>query len=149
LSGYANKVIKLDFAELSEDPAADPIWVIIRNPRLMPQKELTSGADSGAYDDNGKIIDRAKAEIATDRLIAKLAVAARVYDATAEASYDPLTGEPLGDGGQDLLPPTPWPPEVAAKLPAAIRLRIAEEFAEALNPPKGQGALTPKTSSGS
>ena len=140
--GYANKVIRLDFRELSEDPGEDPIWVIIRNPKLMPQKEITSGADSGAYDDNGKVVDRAKAEVATDRLIAKLTVAARVYDATWQPAYDPLTGEPVGDQEQPLLPPAPWEPEVAAKLPAAIRLKIAEEFAEALSPKRSSAPTT-------
>jgi hypothetical protein len=147
--GYAKQVIKLDFPDLSEDPVNDPVWVIIRNPRLMAQKELTSGTDAGAYDDQGKVIDREKAAEATDKLIARLTVAGRAYDATWEPSYDPLTGDPVGDQEQPLLPPTPWGPETAGRLPAAIRLRIAEEFAEALNPRKGQGAPTPKTSSGS
>ena len=135
-TGYAKRVIKLDFPDLSEDPQTDPIWVIIRNPRLMPAKEITSASDSGAYDDDGKIIDRGKAELATDALIAKLVIAARVYDATATADYDPLTGEPLGDTEQPLLPNTPWAPEVAARLPLEIRVRIAQEFTSAQNPTK-------------
>ena len=151
-TGYANRVIKLDFPALSSDPASDPIWVIIRNPRLMPAKEITSVSDtSGAYDENGKIADRAKAEEATDKLIARLVVAARVYDATFTPEYNSLTGEPLGDDSQPLLPPTPWDPAIAAKLPLEIRVRIAEEFTQAQNPSKAQeeGASTPKTSSGS
>jgi len=150
-TGYSRKVIKLTFDDLTDDPQADPVWVIIRNPRLMPAKEITSASDtSGAYDENGKIIDRAKAEEATDKLIARLVVAARVYDATAVGTYDPLTGEPAGDDAQPLLPPTPWEPEIAAKLPLGIRVRIAEEFTAAQNPPKAQeGSSTQTTSSSS
>jgi hypothetical protein len=143
LPGYANKVIKLDFRDLSADWDTDPIWVIIRNPRLLPAKEITSATDSaGAYDDQGKILDRAKAEDATDRLIAKLIIAHRVYDATAEVSYDPLTGEPVGGEEQPLLPPTPWGPEIAAKLPVGIRVRIAEEFTKAQSPGAAPGDPT-------
>jgi hypothetical protein len=150
VTGYANRVIKIDFPELSEDPENDRIFVIIRNPRLMPAKEITSVSDTpGAYDDKGKILDRALAEQATDKLIAKLVIAHRVYDASYQGAYDALTGEPLDSGEQPLLPPAPWGPETAAKLPAVIRLRIAEEFAQAQNPPQGSGAPIQKTSSGS
>lgn len=141
---YANRVIRIPFDDLTDDKQNDPVWVIIRNPRLMPAKEITSVSDnSGAYDENGKIIDRAKAEEATDKLIAKLVVAARVYDATAMPEYDPLTGELVGNGEQPLLPPTPWGPETAAKLPLQIRVRIAEEFTSAQNPQKArEGSAT-------
>lgn len=134
-TGYANRVIKLDFPELSEDPQNDPIWVIIRNPRLMPAKEITSASDgSGAYDETGKIVDRAAAEVATDKLIAKLVIAHRVYDPTVMPEYNPLTGEPLGPTEQPLLPPAPWGPEIAAKLPVEIRVRIAKEFSSGQSP---------------
>lgn len=146
--GYANPVLKLDFAELSQDPATDPIWVIMRNPRLMPPEELSSvyNGDSG-YDDEGKTTDRDKALETTAKLLAKLVVAARVYDPAGAASgltFDPLTGEITGGTQQPLLPATPWGPEIAAKLPTEIRTRIMEEFAEAQSPKPGSESDTPK-----
>ena len=147
--GYANPVIKLPFDSLSQDPATDPIWVIIRNPRLMPPEELNSvyGNDSG-YDGDGNTTDREKALATTSRLIVKLVVAARVYDPAGAAdalSFDPLTGEVTGDSTQPLLPPTPWAPEIAARLPTEIRTRIMNEFAEAQSPKPGSEPGTPKS----
>lgn len=147
--GYANPVIKLDFSDsLSQNPATDPIWVIIRNPRLMPPDELNSvyNGDSG-YDDDGKVTSRDAALATTAKLIVKLVVAARVYDPAGAAdalSFDPLTGEITGGSTQPLLPPTPWGPEIAAKLPTEIRTRIMEEFAEAQSPKQGSEPGTPK-----
>lgn len=148
--GYANPVLKLDFDSLSRDPAADPIWVIIRNPRLMPPEELNSvyNGDSG-YDDDGKVLNRESALATTAKLITKLVVAARVYDPAGSAAaltFDPLTGEITGGASdQPLMPPTPWTPDVAARLPVEIRTRITQEFAEAQNPKPDSESGTPKT----
>ena len=149
MTGYANRVIKLDFPELSTDWDTDPVWLIIKNPRLMPAKEITAVTDTaGAYDDDGKIADRGLAEAATDRLIARLVIAARVYDATAVPDYDPLTGDVVSGAEQPLLPPTPWEPDTASRLPLVIRIRVAEEFTSAQNPPRAQeGSSTQTTSS--
>jgi hypothetical protein len=148
-SGYANRVIKIDFPELSSDWDADPVWLIIKNPRLLPAREITAITDmAGAYDADGKIADRALAEAATDKMIARLVIAARVYDATAVPEYDPLTGEVVSGAEQPLLPPAPWEPETAARLPLVIRMRVGEEFTTAQNPPRArEGSGMQKTSS--
>lgn len=150
--GYANRVVKIDFPSLSDDPAADPIWVIIRNPRLMPSSELTSltsaGNDGYEQTDDGqtKVTDTSAAIGTMHRMIARLTVAARVYDATSAGEFDPETGEPTGE--QPRLPAPPWTPEIAAKLPQEIVGRISSEFTEAVNPQKGQDTTTPSVSSG-
>jgi hypothetical protein len=147
-SGYANRVIKIDFPSLSSDWDTDPVWVIIRNPRLLPAREITAITDmAGAYDENGKILDRALAEAATDKMIARLVIAARVYDATAVPQYDPLTGEVVSGAEQPLMPPAPWEPETAARLPLVIRMRVGEEFTTAQKASPEPGDPTQKTSS--
>lgn len=151
MPGYANRVLKIDFPSLSDDPAADPIWVIIRNPRLMPPGELSSlaGGNSG-YEETGdgetKVTDSSAALETMRRMVARLVVAARVYDATAAGEFDPETGEPTGE--QPRLPAPPWDTAQVAKLPMEIIERVAREFGEAVNPPKGQDATTPNASSG-
>lgn len=135
-TGYSKPVIKFDFTEELGSGPGDPIWVVIRNPRLIPAKEITSNSTSGAYDDDGKIIDRDKAEEATDGLIARLVIAARAYDATVVPEYDDDGNEVPGTGEPVLLPRSHWTAQTAAKLPLRIRARIAEEFTAAQNPPK-------------
>lgn len=148
MSGYANRVIKIDFPDLSEDWETDPVWVIIRNPKLMPGDEIQSVySGNTGMDDTGKITDRKAASATGSKLIAKLVVAARVYDAAAPAAFDPLTGE-LVSGDQPLMPLPPWTPEIAAKLPQEITIKISETFGAAINPPKGSDAPIQKTSSG-
>lgn len=151
MSGYANRVVKLDFPDLSEDWATDPIWVVIRNPKTMDPKELASAYEGNTgFGDDGKVADREAAEHTTDKVIAKLVIAARAYDATVEPTIDPLTGEVTGNADQPLLPHAPWAPETAARLPQKIRTKISEKFTEAVNPQKAQeGSDTPRTSSGS
>ena len=147
MSGYANRVIKIDFPDLAEDQETDPVWVIIRNPRLMPGDEIQSVYQGNTgFDDAGKVTDREAARQTAAKLVAKLVVAARVYDATAPVSFDPLTGAIL-NGDQPLLPPPPWSQETAARLPQEIMTKISETFAEAVNPPKGPEAPTPTSSS--
>ena len=141
-SGYANRVLRFDFPELSQDPETDPVWVITRNPMTADPKELTS-AFAGV-----DLADRQAVQAANASLIAKLVIAARAYDATVEPSYDPLTGEVTGNADQPLLPPPPWTPESAAKLPTAIQAKIIAAYTEAVNPSMAQpGNGTPKTSS--
>ena len=151
--GYANRVIRLDFPDLSEDPEKDPIWVLIRNPKLLPPAELASFASNSGYEqeqgEDGavkvKVADPAAAQESLRRIVARLVVAARAYDGTAVGEYDPETGDPVGE--QPRMPPTPWTPEIAANLPLQIIERISEEFAEAVNPQKPASPGTQKTSS--
>ena len=150
MSGYGKPVIRFAFDDLSSDPAADPVWVIIRNPKLLPNAEMLSayGGGNTGFTEDGKIADQDAAAASSSRMIAKLVIAARAYDATWQPPFDPHTGVIDETAEAPLLPHPPWTPDVAARLPNAITTRIMQEFGEAANPPKGQGALTPKTSSG-
>ena len=153
---YKDRVIRLDFSEeLSDDPQQDPIWVIIRNPRLLPPAELSSfsSGDSG-YEEaepaedgtpQAKVTDPAKATETLRKMVARLVVAARVYDATDPGTFDPETGEPTGE--QPRMPHPPWNAEQAAKLPLPVLERISKEFAEAVNPQKRDMPATQTTSS--
>lgn len=119
----------MTFPELSEDAASDPIWVSMRNPRLMPSGALRQ-ADVPVGDD-GKPIDLDAAERAMHERLAKVIIGARAYDATT-IDIDPNTGEELP---QELLT-GPFTADVVARLPMAIINRMAEEFTAALEPPK-------------
>lgn len=134
MSGYSNRVIHLRFDELSEDPAVDPIWVVIRNPRLMPPGELR--ATDVPTDDDGKPLDEGAAEDAMYERIAKLVIALRAYDA-ANITVDEQTGELLP---QELLRP-PVTAALVRRLPMEIINRVADEFSAALDP-KGNTTRT-------
>lgn len=160
---YKNRVIKLDFTEeLSDDPA-DPIFVVIRNPRLLPPAELQSfssgdgtgtepvldGQGEPVLDEEGKPkvkVTDAKASTATlHKMVARLVVAARVPDATAIGDIDPETGDPVG--GQPRMPPPPWDEHQAAKLPLTILERVSKTFGDAVNPQTPLSGSTPTMSS--
>lgn len=128
-TGYLNKVIKLDFsAEWSEDPTGDPIWIVIRNPKLVPPQEMQGNV---ALNADGTPVDTAAAVEAMYATVAKLVVGWRVYDATAEVTLDEHTGE-VTSAAQ--LLPLPATPEACKKLPAAFINRVATEIREAVNP---------------
>jgi hypothetical protein len=131
--GYANPTVKLEFPEISTE--GDPIWVVIRNPRIMPQAEIASygdGADA-VVDSDGKVTDRAAARQAANRFIARLVIAANVYDATFTPQFDD-NGDVVGDATAPKLPRTNWSAEDAARIPARIFAAIDKEVGEAVSP---------------
>lgn len=120
--GYANRVVTLDFKELSEDWETDPIRVTIRNPRLVPPNDLRpKGIDS---EDEDEVMQ------ASFEAIARLIVGWHVYDASAPIELD-SDGQATGD--QPLLP-LPATAELVAKLPLEIINRLGEEVQQASNP---------------
>jgi hypothetical protein len=106
MAGYANRVITLDFPELTE-PDAEPIRVVMRNPKTMPAQELTADTP-----DNATAEQQFQAGLA---ILAKLVIGWHVYDATSLDDDQP----PLG------LPATP---DSVAKLPMEIQNRMAAEL---------------------
>jgi hypothetical protein len=110
MAGYANRVIMLDFPELSEE--GDKVHVIIRNPKTVPLQDLMAddvpNLPDGTLDSRGQFM-------AGMKIIANLVQAWHVYDATSM------------DGDQPPLP-LPATPELAAKLPMEIQNAIAEEI---------------------
>lgn len=128
MARYANAVIHVKFPELSEDSESDPIWVVMRNPRMMPPHELKSDEDIPT-DSEGKALDPDLAEKNMYDRLAKVVVGLRAYDASS-VTVDELTGEMQP---QELLKP-PISVETIRKLPMEIIHKLSEVYVEALNP---------------
>lgn len=109
MAGYKNRALTLEFPELSED--GDRVYVMIRNPKLVPIEQLLTGVPVGA---DGQPLDRELARRKGYEKIANLVIDWHVYDATAVGEEQPLLG----------LPATA---DLVAKLPFEISERIAEE----------------------
>lgn len=128
-TGYLNRVIKLDFSdEWSTDPERDPIWLVIRNPKLVPPGELTGNV---AMNPDGTPVDMQQATDNMYEVVAKLVVAWRVYDATQVPEIDPVTGEDITV--PELLP-MPATAALCRKLPSAFITRVANEIKAAVDP---------------
>ena len=175
--GYAKAVIKIDFPELSTDPKADPIWVVIKNPKLLPPKMLRPGreaqaaavaireaaeaAQGGEGGEDGAAArvaaavspeDAETAESGTAAMAGRLVIAWRVYDPLSSPEVDRLTGETVEGTGQELLPSPSGgggaSAEQFAALPMEIQMAVLTKITEAINPPQAQeGEPTAKTSS--
>ncbi|NUS29188.1 MAG: hypothetical protein HOV92_33920 [Streptomyces sp.] len=106
MAGYANRVITLQFPELTE-AGDDTVHVVIRNPKTMPAQELMADTPDGSTPE--------QAFQAGLAILAKLVIGWHVYDATSLDDDQP----PLG------LPATP---DLVAKLPMEIQNRMAAEL---------------------
>jgi hypothetical protein len=126
--GYANRVIRLDFPDLTDDPVNDKIWVTIRNPKLVPSGELTPEQVTPVVD--GQAEDAAAANASMHKMFAKLIIGWRAYDASEIPVLD-AAGNPVGE--QALLP-MEYTEATVAKLPMEILNAIGREVTEALNP---------------
>lgn len=128
MSGYAKRVVRLTFEDLTEDPANDLVWVTIRNPKLVPSGELMPEQATPVVD--GQPEDPVAANASMHKMFAKIIIGWRVYDASEVPVLD-AAGEPVGE--QTLLPQDFTPGNVA-KLPMEILNAIGKEVSEALNP---------------
>lgn len=131
MPGYADPVITLRFDHLVVDPAADPIWVALRNPKLMPPDALRPR--DIPVDADGKPINQNDALAAMYEIIAGLVMAWRVYDAaniTIDAAGNALPMTLLPDVSRSV----PATPELVKRLPMEIINSIAEKVKEAANP---------------
>jgi hypothetical protein len=143
MGGYAKRIIRLDFPGLTDDDENDPVWVAIRNPRLVPNDELVPDQVTAIVD--GQAVDVNAANSSMHEIVAKLVVGWRVYDPTQPVQLDAAGNDVTP---QVLLPcqPGDFTAENCAKLPMVITNRIGKEMAEAANPPAPQDHLTSKTS---
>jgi hypothetical protein len=144
-TGYANRVIHLDFSEELAEPQRDDkgqplidtktkkpipsekIWVTLRNPRLVPPATMiprTVPTNPDGTPTNPEDQSNAMFEI-----FARLILGWRCYDAD-DIAINPETGEELP---QSLLPQEITVDNVK-KLPAAIVNKIAETIQEGANP---------------
>ncbi len=107
---------------------SEAIWVVIRNPQLMPPGELTP-RDVPTDPATGRPMNADDANQAMYEIFAKLIIGWRVYDAT-DFEINQETGEPLPQRLLEL------PATVAsvAKLPNAIVNKLANAMSESANP---------------
>jgi hypothetical protein len=129
MAGYAARLLHITFPELSEDPNADPIYVGMRNPKVMPMDQIQPSGEEVTVGPDGQVVPPKSAKDSMYEIIAKLVVSWRVYDAT-HMELDPTSGQPTD---QPLLP-LPATPDLVRRLPGAIVNRLAEEVVGALNP---------------
>jgi hypothetical protein len=118
---YTNRTVRLAF-DGTDDTLPDlgtDIWVVIRNPLLMPASMLQGSADL-QLDANGAPVDRMAAINASLEIASRLVVEWNVYD-PADVSETPM---PLG------LPATA---EMMRLLPMSITNAISEIVGKALD----------------
>ncbi len=115
---YLNRTIRLAFdgTDDSMPKLGDDIWVVIRNPMLMPGSALSTGIE---IDPNN--VDMARALQHSQIMAARLIESWNVYN--PDDPNDPPTPYPL-----------PATPEMVATLPVVIVNKIAELAGQALNP---------------
>lgn len=140
MPGYSNRVVHIPFPELSDDPVGDPIWLSVRNPRLMSPQELQPR--EVPLNEQGEPTDQGEARTAMFELYAKMIVGWRAYDPRT-IRVDPNTGQELD---MELLPSPPTP-ELVGRLPMVILNKLSDVIKDAINPPSDSASTTTKTSS--
>lgn len=123
---YSNAVITLRFDQLTDDPQNDPIWVALKNPKIMPPEALRP--KGVAVDAEGKPVDTDDAMAAMYSIIAGLVIGWRAYDATN------IQIDALGNVVPMALLPTPATPDLVRCLPMEILNQIADVIRQAANP---------------
>lgn len=128
--GYANRLIRLAFPELTEEGEQE-IFVTIRNPKLVPRETTIVASIADRPDDKPPTV--AEYAAANAEVISRLVVAWHVFD---------------GDDDSDNPAPLPLPatPELCRKLPAEISDRILIEVQEAGKSRRDRAESTSKTS---
>jgi hypothetical protein len=133
LSGYAQQYLPLKFPHLSNE--GDEVYVIIRNPRIVPPDELRpKGVTVGS---DGEVSDEDAAMTSMYIVFSRLIVGWHVYDASVPESGTEQVM--LTDDGQMITPDQvllSWPPtpDKVAALPIEIINAITEAIGEATNP---------------
>lgn len=133
MSGYSNPYVLLTFPDLGDD-----VSVLMKNPQLLPPSEIQP--EDVPTDDKGQPLDPAAANEAMYKVMARLIVAWKVYeafDADAALDVDP-DADPaelfatLGAGEQKRFGTVT--PESVGRLPLAIINRIGEEVGRVADP---------------
>lgn len=131
--GYSNPYVLLTFPDLGDD-----VSVLMKNPQLLPPSEIQP--EDVPTDDKGQPLDPAAANEAMYKVMARLIVAWKVYeafDADAALDVDP-DADPaklfatLGAGEQKRFGTVT--PESVGRLPLAIINRIGEEVGRVADP---------------
>lgn len=118
VTGYADRVLTVEFRELTKNWERNPIWVAMRNPQLVHPDLLKTDIALGP---NGLPVNQEAALQGTYEVIGKLVLDWRVFDATVDPREKPvLLGEPSA--------------ETAARLPLAVLNKIGKLIEAAANP---------------
>jgi hypothetical protein len=133
MSGYTNPYVLLQFPDLGDD-----ISVLMKNPQLLPPSDIQP--EDVPTDDNGQPLDQNAAQEAMYKVMARLIVAWKVYEAfdpNAALDIDPEADpaalfDSLGAGEQKRLGNVTV--ENIARLPLAIINRIGEEVGRVADP---------------
>lgn len=113
---------------MTDDPANDPIWVALKNPKIMPPEALRPSSAQVQLDADGKPTNEADALAAMYDIIAGLVIGWRAYDATD------ITIDATGNVQPMSLLPTPATADLVRRLPMEIINQIAEVIRQAANP---------------
>lgn len=133
MSGYTNPYVLLQFPDLGDD-----VSVLMKNPQLLPPSEIQP--EDVPVDDKGQPLDPQAANESMYKVMGRLIVAWKVYEAFAPG--DTLDIDPdadpaelfasLGGGEQTRLGKIT--PENIGRLPLAILNRIGEEIGRVADP---------------
>lgn len=125
MPGYANRVVRIPFPDLTEKGEPE-LFITIKNPKTLPPDELMAG-DIAVHPD-GTPVDMAAATQRSRELIAGLVLAWRMYDGKdfqLDAEGNPADQVPL---------PLPATPELVAKLPTRAIMALNDAISEAVSP---------------
>jgi hypothetical protein len=127
MGGYANRVMTIDFPELSDpdDQETGRVFVVLRNPKTVTLSKLEVAAVAQNPDGTP---DADEASKAIYGLLSRLVIGGRLYD--AEVDGIDADGAPL-DQPELTYPLTE---ETAAKLPIEVITAITERIREAQTP---------------
>lgn len=133
MSGYAQQYLPLRFPHLSEE--GDEVYVIIRNPRIIPPAELRPKGVT--VNSDGEVDDEDAAMASMYVVYSRLIVGWHAYDASVPDSGTEQVM--LTDDGQMITPGQvllSWPPtpDKVAALPVEIIAAITDAIGEATNP---------------
>ena len=132
MSGYANPFVLLQFPELGDD-----VSVLMRNPQLLPPKEITP--EDVAVDDKGQPVDANEAQEAMYKVFARVIVAWKVYDAGSSPINIPEDADPVAlfeqlDGGGTQPRIGAITVENMHRLPMRVINRVMEEIGRVADP---------------
>lgn len=125
MAGYANRVVRIAFPDLTEEGEPE-LFITIKNPKVLPPEELM--ASDIEVDADGLPTDQKLAVQRSKEIVASLVLAWRMYDATGFGLDE--EGNP-----KDQLPlPLPATPELVGKLPTEAIQKINQTITESINP---------------
>lgn len=129
--GYSQPVIRRPFPDLTDDLAGDPIWVTIKNPKIMPPDSLRPREIP--TDSEGRPVNETDALMAMYEILAGLVIGWRVYDATQ------ISLDEMGNAAPMVLLPAvskdaPATAAMVRCLPMTIINDLADQVKQAANP---------------